>query len=142
MDKKKITFDYTKFMYVGEDLNIIIEMKYFKKLKDYTDFIIYMINLIDTTITLKMTNLNNNTLDVTIDLIQYKLKEIDFDFIKMLILSFQDKYPDNLNKIYITNTTIVFKGIYKLLKPFICKETRAKILFENKNKQFTNDLSI
>ena len=128
MDKKQENFNFTQFMYVDKELNIIVDTKYFKKLKNYTEFIIYMVNLIDTTLTF-----NNNTINVIINLLQYKIKEIDLDFIKMIIVYFQDKYPDNLNKIYVKNATILIKGLYKILKPLICKETRDKIVFEKGN---------
>ena len=111
MDKKQDIFNYNKFMYVDKELNIIVETKYFKKLKNYTEFIIYMVNLIDTTLTF-----NNNTINVIINLLQYKIKEIDLDFIKMIIVYFQDKYPDNLNKIYVKNSTILIKGLYSIKK--------------------------
>ena len=134
---QQIDFNYDKFISIGEELNIIVEITHFKKLKDYTEFIKYMINIIENTINLKKIHCNNNTIDVDVDIINYKIKEFDFDFIKMMITFFQEKYPDNLNKIYIKNSNLLIKGLYKLLKPFICKETRDKIFFEHKNKNKT-----
>ena len=139
MDKKQDILNYTLFMFVDKELNIMVDTKHFKKLKDYTQFIIYMVNLIDTTLNLRMKHYNNNTINVNIDLLQYKIKELDLDFIKMIIIFFQDKYPDNLNKIYVKNATILIKGLYKILKPLICKETRDKIVFEKGNKLLTED---
>ena len=133
MYKKQENFNFTQFMYVDKELNIIVDTKYFKKLKNYTEFIIYMVNLIDTTLTFNNKHFNNNTINVIINLLQYKIKELDLDFIKMIIVYFQDKYPDNLNKIYVKNATILIKGLYKILKPLICKETRDKIVFEKGN---------
>jgi hypothetical protein len=140
IQNKRIDFNYDKFISIGEKFNIIVEITHFKKLKDYTEFIKYMINIIETTINLKKIHCNNNTIDVDMDLINYKIKEFDFDFIKMMITFFQEKYPDNLNRIHIRNANLIVKGIYKLLKPFICKETREKIYFEHKNKKLTNDI--
>ena len=139
MEKKQDILNYTLFMFVDKELNIMVDTKHFKKLKDYTQFIIYMVNLIDTTLNLRMKHYNNNTINVNIDLLQYKIKELDLDFIKMIIIFFQDKYPDNLNKIYVKNATILIKGLYKILKPLICKETRDKIVFEKGNKLLTED---
>lgn len=142
IQNKRIDFNYDKFISIGENFNIIVEITHFKKLKDYTEFIKYMINIIETTINLKKKHCNNNTIDVDMDLINYKIKEFDFDFIKMMITFFQEKYPDNLNRIHIRNANLIVKSVYKLLKPFICKETREKIYFEHKNKKLTNDIEI
>jgi hypothetical protein len=47
----------------------------------------------------------------------------------------QEKYPDNLEIIYIKNANIMVKTIYSIIRPFVDKETRKKIFFIKKNKK-------
>ena len=75
-----------------------------------------------------------------VDLKGYKLKELDLDFIKIMIQYCQEKYPDNLQIIYVKNASIMIKSIYAIIRPFVDKDTRKKIFFIKKNKNKTNNL--
>ena len=131
MDK---TIDMEKFIYTDDNLCLSVSIKYFKKLKDYESFILYIFNVIDQTLLLRKEKLNLNTMDVYVDLKDYKIKEIDYEFIKIMIHVCEEKYPDNLNMINIKNANIMVKTIYSILRPFIHKDTRKKIFFIKKNK--------
>lgn len=137
--KESQSFDFSQFIYIDKLLNIIIEVKHFKKMKDYTNFIQYLIYIIENTIKLKETKNNSinliNDIDVLIDLKHYKIREIDYTLIKMIIKFFEEKYPDNLRTLTLKNANIMFKTIYAVLRPFIDKETREKIFFESKKKK-------
>ena len=54
-------------------------------------------------------------------------KDIDLDFIKIMIHYCQEKYPDNLDIIYVKNANIMIKSLYAIIRPFVDKDTRKKI---------------
>jgi len=136
--ENKRLIDCEKFIYYDDKLNLVIKLKYFLKQKDYQYFIEYIFKIIEELIILRKTQLNISTMDTFIDLKDHKLKEIDYDFIKMLIHVLQEKYPDNLKVIWVTNANIMVKTIYTIIRPFIDKETRQKIFFLKKNKKNKN----
>ena len=139
MDK---TIDMEKFIYTDDNLCLSVKIKYFRKLKDYESFILHIFNVIDHTLILRKEKLNLNTMDVYVDLKDYKLKEIDYEFIKIMIHVCEEKYPDNLNMINIKNANIMIKSIYAILRPFVHKDTRKKIFFIKKNKNKSKNKQI
>ena len=136
------TIDLNNFMYTDSNLCLIVNIKYFKKRKNYEDVILHIFNVIESTITLRKKHLNIITLETYVDLKGYKLKELDLDFIKIMIQYCQEKYPDNLQIIYVKNASIMIKSIYSIIRPFVDKDTRKKIFFikKNKNKNNNNNL--
>ena len=136
------TIDLNNFMYTDSNLCLIVNIKYFKKRKNYEDVILHIFNVIESTITLRKKHLNIITLETYVDLKGYKLKELDLDFIKIMIQYCQEKYPDNLQIIYVKNASIMIKSIYSIIRPFVDKDKRKKIFFikKNKNKNNNNNL--
>ena len=55
----------------------------------------------------------------------------------------QSEYDDTLEKLIVTNIPVFFKIAYKILRPFIDKDTKKKIFFEKQskkgNREFTNN---
>ena len=139
------SFDYKKFIYIDKELNVNIEVKHFKKMKDYTNFIQYLIYIIENIIKLKEQQNNSvnpvntinliNNIEVFVDLKHYKIREIDYTLIKMIIKFFEEKYPDNLRTLTLKNANVMFKTIYSIIRPFISKDTREKIFFESKKNK-------
>ena len=127
--------DLNNFMYTDSNLCLIVNIKYFKKRKNYEDVIRHIFNIIETTIALREKHLNIITLETYVDLKGYKLKELDLDFIKIMIQYCQEKYPDNLRTLTLKNANVMFKTIYSVIRPFISKDTRDKIFFENKKNK-------
>ena len=123
-----------KLIYIDDNYNINIVLEYFYKLKNYEHVIEYIFNIIDNSIKIAWQKFNTLQLKVYIDLKNYKIKELDIDFIKIMIHVCQDKYAENLNVIYIKNANIMIKTIYSIIRPFIDSDTRKKIFFVNKNK--------
>jgi len=132
MDK---VIDMKQFIYIDQNLCLSLNIKFFKKQKNYEEFITYVFNTIDNILLLRKKKLNDDTMDVYIDLKDYKIKEIDYEFIKLMIHVCEEKYPDNLNIINVKNANIMIKTIYSVLRPFINKDTRKKIFFIKKNKK-------
>ena len=127
--------DKEKFMFIDKQLRLHVVIKYFKKSKNYEDIITYIFNVIEKTIELRRQHLNIITLETYVDLKDYKLKELDLDFIKMMIHYCQEKYPDNLDIIYVKNANIMIKSLYAIIRPFVDKDTRKKIFFLKKKKK-------
>ena len=127
-------YDKEKFIFIDKQLRIHVVIKYFKKRKNYENIIKYIFDVIEKTIELRKLHMNIITLETFVDLKDYKLKEIDLDFIKLMIHYCQEKYPDNLDIIYVKNATIMIKSLYAIIRPFVDKDTRKKIFFIKKKK--------
>ena len=127
--------DMKQFIFIDQNLCLSLNIKFFRKQKNYEEFIKYIFNVIDNILLIRKKKLNLDTINVLVDLKDYKLKEIDYDFIKLMIHVCEEKYPDNLNIINIKNANIMVKTIYSFLRPFIHKDTRKKIFFIKKNKK-------
>ena len=131
--------DKEKFIFIDKQLRLNVVIKYFKKSKNYEYIIKYIFDIIEKTIVLRSQHLNIITLETYVDLKDYKLKELDLDFIKLMIHYCQEKYPDNLDIIYVKNANIMIKSLYAIIRPFVDKDTRKKIFFL-KNKKKSKEL--
>ena len=58
---------------------------------------------------------------------------MDYDFFKMLFPFLEEKYPKIIGSIVCVNTSVLFKVGYKIIKSFLSKETRHKIIIQKKN---------
>jgi|TARA_B110001469_G_C9634957_1_gene318189 hypothetical protein len=130
----EITIDYEKFIYIDTNLCLSVNIKYFKKLKNYENFLKYIFSVIDKTIELRTQHLKCSTIDAYVNLKDYKVKELDYEFIKGMIRFCEEKYPDNLRIIYIKNANFMIKSIYSIIRPFVHKDTRKKLIFIKKKK--------
>jgi len=110
---------------------------YFTKRKncDYDDFIEYIDKAMNTCVTTSEKLYNTREIVLYVDLKKTYIKNMDTGMFKKLIPFFEDKYPDCINKIVITNIPGFFKICYNIVKVFIHKDTRKKIFFEKKIKQ-------
>lgn len=120
--------DFDNFIYTENNI-IIIHVKYFKKQKKYDEFIEKMKCFISKTIETNIKEIKSDKLTISIYLKGYRLKELDYSFIKNMIRIFEEQFPDNLEIVNIFDINIVIRGIYNILKPFLSKETREKIFF-------------
>ena len=111
---------------------------YFIKLDDYTELIKHIIICVNNILENKKQSNIQQTLNVYIDLKDTKTKNIDYEFIKTLIQFLSAHYEDNLDKMYFRNAKIMFKTIYKVIRPFIPKSTRKKIYFEKQTNNNNN----
>ena len=133
--------DLKNFMFINDQFNIIIYAKYFKKQKNYDELMNHIYAVIEGLIKINKIKFNTEKIVTYIDLKEYKRKEIDYDFLKKIIPILQEKYAENLEGIYVTNSSFFIKAIYTIIRPFIDKVTRKKIFFLKKDKDNTKQFS-
>lgn len=122
---------------------ININGRYFLKTKDYSVFYSYIEELMDKAIEYSKENYDTEMIIVHLNLSKMLIRQVDYKFIKNIVPIFQIKYPDRLEKCIITGIPIFFKIAYKIISPWVDKDTRKKIFFEKKNGivSYTNDFS-
>lgn len=134
---------YNKESQQHQSMILIIEAIKFKKGKHYDDFFIYAKNLLIKSLEESKDKFNKGTIITHLDLTGITMKQVDTQFLKKFILMFQTEFEDTLEKLIITNIPVFFKIAYKVLRPFIDKDTKKKIFFEKKtkggNREFTNN---
>ena len=134
--------DYEKFYSLCLGNNIFIKADLFRKRKDYTDLLTHIIKINNDCLKARQDNNQNNIFKIYVDLSNVKLKNADYEFIKMLIPFLEEAYPNNLEKMYFENTPFIFKTAYSIIRNFIHKETRRKIIFvkKNNNREVNKDI--
>lgn len=129
------SLDYSQLYFNLENGDIYLKTKYFYKQSDYTEFIKHIIQVTNNSVKIKKKLYNQDTFNIFIDMKETKLKNFDQDFLKQLIKFLEDSYPDTVDKMYFRNVPIMFKSAWILMRQFIGKETRSKIIFEKAVKQ-------
>ena len=141
-DTLNLNFNFKDFYQLTNN-NILINARLFHKLPDYTDLITHIITITNECLKLRSDNNYPLFFKICIDLHNVKLKNADYDFLKMLIPFLENAYPDNLEKMYFHNTPFIFKTVYTIIRNFIHKDTRKKIIFvKNKNKLNIMDIEL
>ena len=126
--------DFSNLYYNIENGDIFLKTKYFYKQSDYTEFIKHIIIVTNKSVKIKESLFQEKTFNIYIDLKDTKLKNFDQEFLKQLIKFLDENYPDRVNKMYFRNPSIMFKGVWLVIRPFINRDTRQKIIFEKKIK--------
>lgn len=120
-----------------------IEGSRFKKGIHYDTIMKYAKETLDNCLIESKNKYNKDTVITHLDLSGVTMKQIDTCFFKKMIIMLQTEYDDTLEKLIITNIPIFFKIAYKIVRPFIDKDTKNKIFFEKKSKkgsrEFTNN---
>ena len=140
--KKDFVFDnrsFKDFYYLNNNLEICINAYIFRKLPDYTELIKHLIKVNNKCIEIKTNKNIEPNFDIYINLKNVKVKNADFEFLKVLIPFLENSYPEALSKLYFHNIPFIFKTTYPLIRLMIDKDTRKKIFFINKNKNISED---
>ena len=103
--------------------NIYFKCNYLKKDMLNNQLITHIINVF--TDSLK----NNNQFIINADLKGIKMSLIDIDFIKKFISIVNNLFENRLQQCELTNYPDFFKNVYNIIKKFIDKETRKKIIW-------------
>ena len=94
-----------------------------KEIVRITSFIANVI----TTALLKSQKIKENKFDVLVYLENFKIKQINYQFVKYLADILKQLFPDKLRKTVLIDPPSVFIHSYEIIKKFIDKPTRAKI---------------
>lgn len=116
------------------DTSISIFVKHFVKCKDYTDLITHLINIMNGFAEKKKTLNLDKYVKLIIDFESINISSIDFEFIKTMINYLDTNYDEVLTNIYCINVSLLFKMVYKILKPVLTKKVKEKIKFIKKGK--------
>lgn len=116
------------------DTSISIFVKHFVKCKDYTDLITHLINIMNGFAEKKKILNLDKYVKLIIDFESINISSIDFEFIKTMINYLDTNYDEVLTNIYCINVSLLFKMVYKILKPVLTKKVKEKIKFIKKGK--------
>ena len=94
-----------------------------KEIVRITSFIANVI----TTALLKSQKIKENKFDVLVYLENFKIKQINYQFVKYLADILKQLFPDKLRKTVLIDPPSDFIHSYEIIKKFIDKPTRAKI---------------
>ena len=119
-------------MITVREYNIFVATKYFKKCKDYTKMIERMIQIMDVYKQIQDTQNKELFANIVLDFEDINISNIDFDFLKHLIVFFEERYENIINIIYCKNVNLIFRMCYKILRPFISKDLKEKLKFIRK----------
>ena len=129
-------YDSERFKYAV----VCVNCCHFKKIKlkkypsGYDRIYTHMVKQLSEAIKLSETKYNSSEFVVLADLHKTHMKQIDTKFIKNLIVILENTFPDRLKYCIIRNAPSIFKIIYKLIYPWVDKDTRHKFMFESKGK--------
>lgn len=121
--------DILNLITLNSNGELYLNAKYFLKCVDYTYFIQYMLELINKSLQHKRLYKQRETIIMNLNFKDTTSKNVDHDFIKTLIQFLEKTYPNKLERMVFHNVPFMFKMIYKLIRPCIDKETRAKFVF-------------
>jgi len=101
----------------------------------------FIANVITTAI-LKSQKIKENKFDVLVYLESFKIKQINYQFVKYLADILKQLFPEKLRKAVIIDPPSVFIHSYEIVKKFIDKPTRAKIslISTKENRILYNDV--
>lgn len=146
-DKSISTETLSQMIYVSEDVEfgtVIFSTKDWIQPSDEKE-IVRVTSFIANVITkalLKSQKIKENKFDVLVYLESFKIKQINYQFVKYLADILKQLFPDKLRKSVIIDPPSVFIHSYEIIKKFIDKPTRAKIslISTKENRILYNDV--
>ena len=101
----------------------------------------FMANVITKAI-LKSQKIKENQFDVLVYLNKFKIKQLNYQFIKYLADILKQLFPEKLRKTILIDPPQIFISSYDIIKTFIDKPTRKKIslISTNDNKSLYTDI--
>ena len=117
----------------GEE-HININVRYFVKCRDYTELITHLMNIMNAFNEKKRLENRGKFVKLIIDFESINISSIDFEFVKTMINYLDTNYEEVITNIYCINVSLLFKMVYKILKPVLTKKVKEKIKFIKKGK--------
>ena len=131
-DKSISTETLSQMIYVSEEVEfgtVIFSTKDWIQPSDEKDIVratSFIANVI-TKALLKSQKIKENKFDVLVYLENFKIKQINYQFVKYLADILKQLFPDKLRKTVLIDPPSVFIHSDEIIKKFIDKPTRAKI---------------
>lgn len=131
-EKKISTESLNGMIYISEEIEfgtVIMSIKDWIQPSDETE-IVRITSFIANVITkalLKSQKIKENHFDVLVYLENFKIKQINYQFVKYLADILKQLFPEKLRKTILIDPPSVFIHSYEIIKKFIDKPTRAKI---------------
>jgi hypothetical protein len=127
--------DFSKTIYIKEDRymdgrSIVIfdcDTPFVLSKKNQSHITMHILKTIQNCIDLSIKNSNNAEFCVLVNLTNIKKCKLSVKFIIGISSLLKNAFPDKLYKCFLQNCSVVFRGIYTLVKTVIDKETRNKI---------------
>ena len=122
----------SRMIYISEDIEfgtVIFSTKDWIQPSDEKEIVrvtSFIANVITKAI-LKSQKIKENQFDVLVYLESFKIKQINYQFVKYLADILKQLFPEKLRKTVIIDPPSVFIHSYEIIKKFIDKPTRAKI---------------
>jgi len=113
---------------------INVAAREFKKQKDYTEFYSEVDSIMVKSLRYAKEKFNKTEVTILADLSGFMIKHVDYGFFKQAIPYFNERFPDNMEKVILVNIPVFFKACYNVVSIFIHQETKEKILFEKSKK--------
>ena len=153
-ENQKYKINYKDFLKISVNeehkcVAINVAAREFKKQKDYSEFYSEVDKLMIRSLKIANEKFNKDLITILADLNGFMVKHVDYGFFKTAIPYFNERFPDNMEKVILVNIPIFFKTCYNIVSIFIHQETKDKILFEKSKKyrrkfgksNFTTDLN-
>ena len=146
-DKSISTETLSQMIYVSDEVEfgtVIFSTKDWIQPSDEKDIVratSFIANVI-TKALLKSQKIKENKFDVLVYLESFKIKQINYQFVKYLADILKQLFPEKLRKAVIIDPPSVFIHSYEIIKKFIDKPTRAKIslISTTENRILYNDV--
>ena len=106
----------------------------FQKQKDYTEFYSEVDSIMVRSLRYAKEKFNKTEVTILADLAGFMIKNVDYGFFKQAIPYFNERFPENMEKVILVNIPVFFKACYNVVSIFIHQETKEKILFEKSKK--------
>ena len=132
LKSKEQTFDYSEFVSL-QNKSLNIKIKIFRKLKDYTELIKYIMTIMNEVKEYSDKHKTNNFIEMFLDFEQTRIQNLDYNFFKMLFPFLEKTYPNIIKEIICINVYLIMKVVYKVFKGFLSKDARNKIVIRRKN---------
>ena len=131
-EKSISTERLNEMIYLSDDIDfgtVIITTKNWIQPSDEKEIVritSFIANIITKAI-LKSQKINEHKFDVLVYLENFKIKQINYQFVKYLADILKQLFPEKLRKTVLIDPPSVFIHSYEIIKKFIDKPTRAKI---------------
>ena len=142
--------DFSKTIYIKENgyidgRSIVIfdcDTSFILSKKNKSHITTHILKTIQNCIDLSIQKSNHDEFCVLVNLTNIKKCKLSITFIIGISTLLKNAFPDKLHKCFLQNSSMVFRGIYSLIKTVIDKETRNKITIIKDGKYMLSERTL